>query len=66
MRIPVSYNIAPPPCAYNISMRIAGLRPFLVLIYADLLLVSTVDICKHYPKPDPCLPGGEWDPVLNR
>jgi len=25
-----------------------------------------VDICARYPNPDPCLPGGVWDPILNR
>ena len=28
--------------------------------------VVAVDICSNYPRPDPCLPGGEWDPVINR
>ncbi len=25
-----------------------------------------VDICGRYPRPDPCLPGGIWDPILDR
>jgi len=26
----------------------------------------TVDTCRGYPELDPCLPGGVWDPVLDR
>ena len=29
-------------------------------------MVAAIDICGTYPHPDPCLPGGEWDPALNR
>ena len=27
---------------------------------------SSIDICGKYPSPDPCRPGGLWDPVLER
>ena len=39
---------------------------WLALLFSILGEVTAVDICSDYPKPDPCLPGGEWDPVLNR
>ncbi|CAI8010918.1 hypothetical protein GBAR_LOCUS7120 [Geodia barretti] len=38
---------------------------WLALLFSILGAVTAVDICSDYPKPDPCLPGGEWDPVLN-
>jgi hypothetical protein len=28
--------------------------------------VRSVGICEKYPNPDPCLPGGVWDPVVQR
>ena len=44
--------------------------PAVILATVTLLACSeellAVDICGRYPDPDPCLPGGVWDPILNR
>ena len=53
------------------SLIYTQLRGMRFLAWAVVLLLSchpsrTVDICGNYPHPDPCLPGGEWDPALNR
>ena len=40
---------------------------FLVLLLTLCIEgVVCMEICEIYPKVDPCLPGGVWDPVLQR
>ena len=47
---------------------LAGCCFFVVFCIAILCLGrgNSVEICARYPKPDPCLPGGVWDPVIQR
>ena len=43
------------------------LRVLTLLLALEVVHDGTcVQICEKYPSPDPCQPGGVWDPVLNR
>lgn len=52
---------------YNLGTGVTmSLYTYVAVVFASFSLSVAVDICGKYPHPDPCLPGGEWDPVLNR
>ena len=42
---------------------------FCFYVFLSLVVVlasAELDTCRRYPEVDPCMPGGVWDPVLNR
>lgn len=39
-------------------------QALLATLLVSFYPIWAVDICGDYPRPDPCLPGGEWDPSL--
>ena len=48
-------------------MMFIRLRILTLLLALEVVHDGTcVQICEKYPSPDPCQPGGVWDPVLNR
>ena len=50
----------------SVTLILSNVSPVVLVVLALFHGGESVRICEDYPSPDPCRPGGVWDPVLNR